>query len=218
MTEQEWAACGDVGRMLAFLWAGGHLSERKQRLFTCACARRAWQLLTDGRNRRAVEVAERYADGEAGRIELEGALREAYAARFDSLDRGPPAHAAYCALETCRRGAPLRLEAIVTEARRASGHWDQADLLRDLLGPAPFRPLLVVPAAVLDWSGGLVVELARSAREQRLALGHLDPQLLSVLADALEEAGAGGELVEHLRGPGPHVRGCHVIDLLLHKG
>jgi hypothetical protein len=35
-----------------------------------------------------------------------------------------------------------------------------------------------------------------------------------VLADALEEAGADAALLDHLRGPAPHVRGCHVVDLL----
>ena len=39
--------------------------------------------------------------------------------------------------------------------------------------------------------------------------GTLDPQRLLVLADALEEAGcANAEVLGHLRGPGPHVRGC----------
>jgi hypothetical protein len=32
---------------------------------------------------------------------------------------------------------------------------------------------------------------------------------------ALEESGATRELVGHLRGPGPHVRGCHVVDAVL---
>jgi hypothetical protein len=37
-----------------------------------------------------------------------------------------------------------------------------------------------------------------------------------VLADALEEAGCGDEeILGHLRGPGPHVRACWVLDLLL---
>ena len=45
----------------------------------------------------------------------------------------------------------------------------------------------------------------------------LDPDRLSVLADALEEAGAEGELVAHLRGSGPHVRGCWAIDLVYGK-
>jgi len=36
-----------------------------------------------------------------------------------------------------------------------------------------------------------------------------DWSTLPVLADALEDAGcADQELLEHLRGPGPHVRGC----------
>jgi hypothetical protein len=40
--------------------------------------------------------------------------------------------------------------------------------------------------------------------------------LLPVLADALEEAGCIHiDLLDHLRGPGPHVRGCWALDLLL---
>jgi hypothetical protein len=39
-----------------------------------------------------------------------------------------------------------------------------------------------------------------------------------VLADALEEAGcADADILGHLRGPGPHVRGCFVLDFLLGK-
>jgi hypothetical protein len=39
-----------------------------------------------------------------------------------------------------------------------------------------------------------------------------------VLADALEEAGfVGAEFLAHLRGGGPHYRGCYVIDALLEK-
>jgi hypothetical protein len=41
-------------------------------------------------------------------------------------------------------------------------------------------------------------------------------QLRPVLADALEEAGCGdADLLGHLRSPGPHVRGCLAVDLLL---
>ena len=48
--------------------------------------------------------------------------------------------------------------------------------------------------------------------------GMLDPDRLTVLADALEEAGCGDEkLLDHLRSPGPHVRGCWATDLLLGK-
>jgi hypothetical protein len=40
-----------------------------------------------------------------------------------------------------------------------------------------------------------------------------------VLADALEEVGGADEaLLGHLRGPGPHVRGCWAVDLVLAGG
>ena len=42
--------------------------------------------------------------------------------------------------------------------------------------------------------------------------------LLPILADALEEAGCGdAEILAHCRGPGPHVRGCWAVDLVLGK-
>jgi hypothetical protein len=41
---------------------------------------------------------------------------------------------------------------------------------------------------------------------------------LPILADALEEAGCtDAEVLAHCRGPGPHVRGCWVVDLILGK-
>ena len=46
--------------------------------------------------------------------------------------------------------------------------------------------------------------------------GTLDPHRLAVLADALEEAGCTDpDILGHLRDPGPHYRGCHVLDLIL---
>jgi hypothetical protein len=39
---------------------------------------------------------------------------------------------------------------------------------------------------------------------------------MPILADTLEEAGVTDTfLLEHLRGPGPHVRGCFAIDAIL---
>ena len=52
-----------------------------------------------------------------------------------------------------------------------------------------------------------------------LPAGTLDPARLAVLADALEDAGCtDAGLLGHLRGPGPHVRGCWAVDLLIGKG
>jgi hypothetical protein len=41
---------------------------------------------------------------------------------------------------------------------------------------------------------------------------------LPTLADALEESGCQeAALLAHCRGPGPHVRGCWAVDLILSK-
>jgi hypothetical protein len=104
------------------------------------------------------------------------------------------------------------------DAKAAEGR-AQCLLLRDLFGN-PFRPAPAADPAWLAWQGGAVRELARAAYEgRRLPEGTLDPARLALLADALEDAGCGdAELLAHLRGPGPHVRGCHALDLLLGKG
>jgi hypothetical protein len=86
----------------------------------------------------------------------------------------------------------------------------QAALLRDLLGN-PFRPAAVNPAW-LDWQDGAPVRMAQAIYDG----GRFGD--LPVLADALEEAGCTDpDILGHCRGPGPHARGCWVVDALLAK-
>jgi hypothetical protein len=75
---------------------------------------------------------------------------------------------------------------------------------------------VTIAPPVLQWNGGIVVRLTQAAYEQRsLPDGRLDASRLAVLADALEEAGCDEQdVLGHLRGPGPHVRGCWCVDLL----
>jgi hypothetical protein len=41
---------------------------------------------------------------------------------------------------------------------------------------------------------------------------------MPILADALQDAGCDcDDILSHCRGPGPHVRGCWVVDLVLGK-
>jgi hypothetical protein len=85
-------------------------------------------------------------------------------------------------------------------------------LLREVFGN-PFRRFTPDPT----WLSATLVSLAEAAYADRpLPDGHLDSSRLPVLADALEDAGCNNaEILAHCRGPGPHVRGCWIVDLLL---
>jgi hypothetical protein len=78
----------------------------------------------------------------------------------------------------------------------------QAALLRDIVGN-PFRQVLLDPT----WRTPTVEALARGIEEDQAF------DRLPVLADALEEAGCdNADILAHCRGPGPHIRGCFVVD------
>jgi hypothetical protein len=82
-----------------------------------------------------------------------------------------------------------------------------ADVLREIIGNR-FRP------AAIDakWLTATVRSLAQQMYESR------DFSTMPVLADALEEAGCtNADLLSHVRGPGPHVRGCWALDLIFGK-
>jgi hypothetical protein len=68
MTEKEWLECIAPEDMLNFFWK---LKDRKFRLFACACCRRIWDLIESDLHRRAVDVAERFADGAGANVEWE---------------------------------------------------------------------------------------------------------------------------------------------------
>jgi hypothetical protein len=111
-----------------------------------------------------------------------------------------------------KEASQLAFEAAYTAERTG-----QALVLRDLY----HRPCCSVirDPAWLHWNNGTIPKLARATYEQgELPTGLLDKDRLRILADALEEAGcADADLLGHLRGPGPHVRGCFVVDALLGK-
>jgi hypothetical protein len=208
MTEAEWLACADPTPMLEFL--RGKVSERKCRLFAVACCYLFYRgLMTDGRSRQAVATAERYADGEATEEERAAACLEAFNAWSDT--HVPPADVTELAAARDAYGCSLGgLDNLSHEPRR-----EKAALLRCLVGN-PFRPGTINPA----WQRPTVVSLAQAAYDNRtLPAGTLENERLAVLADALEEAGCSDRaLLSHLRGPGPHVRGCWGVDLILNRG
>lgn len=83
----------------------------------------------------------------------------------------------------------------------------QCDLVRDIFGN-PFLPVTIENR----WLTSTVTSLARSIYDERAF------DRMPILADALEEAGLDNpEVLAHCRAGMGHVRGCHVIDLLLEK-
>jgi hypothetical protein len=82
MDENEWEALSEPGHLLFYLWIR-HASERKLRLFAVACCGRVWAFLDDPRSRRAVDVAERFADG----LEDITALSHAWGEAQDALEQ-----------------------------------------------------------------------------------------------------------------------------------
>jgi hypothetical protein len=86
-----------------------------------------------------------------------------------------------------------------------------AGLVRCLFGN-PFGPARVVDPDWLARERGSAPSVA-SAIYARRAFDQLP-----ILADALEDAGCtDAEVLGHLRGPGPHCRGCWVVDLVTGK-
>jgi hypothetical protein len=230
MTEAEWQQCPHTQFMLGGIYRG-RISDRKLRLFACACIRRVLHLPTVqtvyAESLRGVETAEKYADGQATAEELAAAanpfvLMSLAAVCSEDANYAANMSAAHAEnIFAANSSGPNR-----TLAERAR----QTLLLRDIAG-SPFRQVVRCgDAAVirdernmihiedewlrlprwLAWNGGVVRELARSAYDDRRF------EELGILADALEEAGCTDtQILDHLRSNGPHVRGCWAVDLLL---
>lgn len=207
-----WGRSEHPRHMLGLLREAGRPSDRVLQLFACACVRQVWDHLTDERGRRAIEAAEHYADvPEEDRVlSLLEVMRIWDAA---GAEWGVIHDPMRWATEYSDWAAAFASEPGRQEERRRS----QAALLRDLFGD-PFRQPPAVDPAWLTWNDGTLRKLAAAAYEHRfLPSGHLDPARLALFADALEDAGCrtDAEILTHLRGEGPHVRGCWAVDLLL---
>ncbi len=222
------------------------VSERQWRLFYCACVFRIEDLIPVAEARQCVVVAERYAEGLVGKQELEEAIAlsvaacELFCGDWALLQREwleavsrvhrPEAIGGCLAAVVRARAWATVLQLVLSREPR---EWiplkslpqimehlfavhvvekaAQADLLRDIVGN-PFRPRPAFDLFWLGWHAGLIPAMAQRIHDERRF------EDLPVLADALEEAGCDNErILAHCRGPGPHVRGCWLVDLLLGK-
>jgi hypothetical protein len=209
MTEAEWHASGDPLLMMDSL--KGRVSDRKLRLFACACVRSGWHVLHDDRHRQAVEATEAYADGIGKKSDLKAVRLAVTAARRDLRVRlnGTSTHPhdfsehelSYAVSDLASEQNFLR---VVNEVLFGM---EPHTLLRDIVGN-PFRPVAFDPR----WRSADAVGLARGIYDERAF------DRLPLLADALMDAGCDHEQVlGHCRSEGPHVRGCWVVDLVLGK-
>jgi hypothetical protein len=214
MTEGEWLGCSDPTAMLGFLDL--RATDRKYRLFAVACARDELARAQAGQGcfnfGDEVPATGLFWDPAHG-------YEAAVLATESRADGGPKQHfswyvgwgveaeaIAFAALGHDPDGlGAIPAERIAATVRRYTNH--PAVYLRDIFGN-PFRPVAFSPA----WRTDITVALARQMYEER------DFSAMPILADALEEAGCDHpDILGHLRGEGPHVRGCWVLDSLLGK-
>lgn len=232
MTAAEWQASTDPQKMLDFL--KGTASERKLRLFACACVGHISDLCyPHSRRYPLVALGERFADDRIG----VGAFRAARG-RFGAMGGVSSGWAVNCGgwailkedAWDAAKGAigaagwffPLYAD---EQRQKESGVWpdrlpqleDNADrearfkhltvILCDIFGN-PFCPVALEPACLTP----SVTTLAQTIYDARSF------HRMSKLADALEAAGCKhAEVLAHCRVQGPHVRGCWVVDPILGK-
>lgn len=226
-SEADWLACCDLDSLCKMLRPRDYgvairFSERKWRLFGVACVRRVIHAFKDERTRNLVDVVERFADGLLTLEELKhhwGQARNPPNTDTEgpNEDCPPDERRARCAFQSlvaipfgsadASRASDSAGWAQVAADQPSSEEQAQIALLHDVFGN-PFRPALASPS----WPTTTVVGLAQAIYHDRTF------DRMPILGDALEEAGCTNtDILGHCRGPGPHVRGCWVVDLLLGK-
>jgi hypothetical protein len=254
MTEQEWQACTDPKTMIRFL-LGTHsprvqdveafpackTSDRKLRLFACACYHRIRHMLPDSPAQAAVEVAERFADGTA----TVGELQEAEARVWGPLDAIEGRWRAsqgieHTALLPTHEALALGLQVVWREAPKAAYYASSNAYLAfaAIANPgaassdnkfcasqtAEERVQTVLLHCIFDnlFSSVTMAPAVLAWNDStvvKLAQGIYQERAfdrLPLLADALDKAGCDDDdILNHCRKVGPHVRGCWVVDLIL---
>jgi hypothetical protein len=217
MTEADWLAGADPHRAMVWVRESGKVSDRRLRLFATAYCRRYRNVFDDPRSRKAVEIAELYADGLATEIQRKEAHRNARKVASDRMQEGDwswePWIVASVASDHIGSWYAIVGAADFSATQTASsepsgpGGISPTHLIWCIF-VNPFRPVAFDPR----WRTADVVGLARGIYEDRAF------DRLPLLADALMDAGCAEEqLLAHCRSDGPHVRGCWAVDLVLGK-
>ena len=210
MTEAEWRTATEPTPMLEFL--RDKASERKMRLFVCGiCRRHERQIATFGFPE-TLEAIEQYADGLISQEELTTVSRTRLAPwHVVGRTNRTRQHAHSVLYRLMHSNEPMFLVATIAlqgfSGKKAAVRRGRTRLLREIFDN-PFRPVVFSR----DWRTDTALTLASQMYESR------DFSAMPILADALQDAGCdSADILDHCRGPGPHVRGCWVVDLVLGK-
>ena len=106
----------------------GH--EKEMRLYAVWCARQARHLITDPRSLAALDVAERYANGQATEEELRAAYAAASAAAYDAASAAASAAACAAAWDAARAAARAAAYAAAYGAAYAAAYGAAYDAAR----------------------------------------------------------------------------------------
>jgi hypothetical protein len=238
VTEAEWLAATDPSRMLTFVRDSGQASFRRCWLFTAACCARADFILTPELARTAARISELLATKEA-HPEERRAAREVTRRWKETFIRARDWEAAASVRafeDLLQRPAQSGFDSAQWAIQLLSlPDWSNPEDGWDIGQPPPrrqsprtmgeyYRHVLNIlrcifarvvadfDPALRAWNDGAVPQIARSIYDDRAF------DRTPLLADALEDAGCTDtELLGHLRGSGPHARGCRGLDLILVK-
>ena len=217
MTEAEWLACADPRLMLEFPWAHVKVSERKLRLFAAAAFhRRFLKQVSHGL------VPER--DCECRAAGRRGSLS---ASEIDKLpgtrQRTAPGSTTSRVL-ACRKRDTSTWPSPICSARVRPIKLPGMSTLWAPGNPtthtAPWPPSCATSSATPFAPSPSPAVLHRHRRDMGAArcTSPASSAVMPILADALQDAGCdSADILDHCRGPGPHVRGCWVVDLVLGK-
>ncbi len=220
MKEKTWLKADWDDLYARICFAASKVSARKLRLLAASNCRLIWDLIPRRDCKKAVEVAEAFADGEATKkamTEMRAELRQIPVQRFAYWQT----RAFGACFDVVHDKIASRVFGIFVDVAGAAlmrklPEWDydemqeiQLSRLLDVVGPLPFRKTKLQP----NWLTDTVTILARTMYDSR------DFGAMPILADALQDAGCDNdEILIHCRDPKQHhCRGCWVVDLILGK-
>jgi hypothetical protein len=241
VSSEPWELVDNPSRYDDYNWYSGDVPARKFYRFIAEVGRRLRHLMTDPGPIKMIDLCEQCAEGQITEDELSDLADEhrpdspgqSYAAnvadylywwvadRYKVNTRSVYYAAGVFAVQAAVEAGLLSaqahyheevravLEQPIFAAIREGTALEWGALVRDIYGPNPFR----TPAFDPKWRTPAVMGVSQHIDDERDFAG------MPVLGNALEEAGCNdAKVLAHCRGPGPHVRGCWAIDLILAKG